>query len=175
MKILIKDFSSKCDQIRSFLRIWSHLPKKSLMKNIFCAVWRYLLTVLTDVSYYAIILMAYICLIFHLPFYTIIVLIIFHLSYRVNPRISSQYGKIPTRKSRKTDSFYAVLISHFWGSTECWRQCGVRQYGDCKNYIEHCETAKPLSYTEKTYCEPITLKKYTEKIHHLKNLAIHFL
>ena len=80
-----------------------------------------------------------------------------------------------TRKSRKTDSFYAVLISHFWGSTECWRQCGVRQYGDCKNYIEHCETAKPLSYTEKTYCEPITLKKYTEKIHHLKNLAIHFL
>ena len=29
----------KCDQIRSFLRIWSHLLKKSLMENfIFCAV-----------------------------------------------------------------------------------------------------------------------------------------
>ena len=39
MKICIKDFFSKCDQMRSFLRIWSHLLKKSLMENlIFCAV-----------------------------------------------------------------------------------------------------------------------------------------
>ena len=39
MKFLIKDFFSKCDQICSFLRIWSHLLKKSLMENfIFCAV-----------------------------------------------------------------------------------------------------------------------------------------
>ena len=39
MKLSITDFFSKCDQIRSFLRIWSHLLKKSLMKNfIFCAV-----------------------------------------------------------------------------------------------------------------------------------------
>ena len=39
MKFSIKDFLSKCDQIRSFLRIWSYLLKKSLMKNfIFCAV-----------------------------------------------------------------------------------------------------------------------------------------
>ena len=39
LKFSIKDFLSKCDQIRSFLRIWSHLLKKSLMKNfIFCAV-----------------------------------------------------------------------------------------------------------------------------------------
>ena len=39
MKFSIKDFSSKCDQIRSFLRIWSHLLEKSLMGNfIFCAV-----------------------------------------------------------------------------------------------------------------------------------------
>ena len=39
MKFLIKDFFSKCDQIRRKLRIWSHLLKKSLMKNIiFCAV-----------------------------------------------------------------------------------------------------------------------------------------
>ena len=36
---LIKDLFSKCDQIRSFLWIWSHLLKKSLMENfIFCAV-----------------------------------------------------------------------------------------------------------------------------------------
>ena len=39
MKFPIKDFFSKCDQIRSFLRIWSHFLKKSLMENfIFCAV-----------------------------------------------------------------------------------------------------------------------------------------
>ena len=39
MKFSIKDFFSKCHQIRSFLRIWSHLLKNSLMENfIFCAV-----------------------------------------------------------------------------------------------------------------------------------------
>ena len=29
----VKDFFSRCDQIRSFLKIWSHILKKSLMKN----------------------------------------------------------------------------------------------------------------------------------------------
>ena len=39
MKLSIKDFFSKCDQIRSFLRIWYHLLKKILMENfIFLAV-----------------------------------------------------------------------------------------------------------------------------------------
>ena len=39
MKFSIKDFFSKCDQIRSFLQIWSHSLKKSLMENfILCAV-----------------------------------------------------------------------------------------------------------------------------------------
>ena len=39
MKFSIKDFFRKCNQIRSFQRIWSHLLKKSLMENfIFCAV-----------------------------------------------------------------------------------------------------------------------------------------
>ena len=33
MKFSIKDFFIKCDQIRRKLRIWSHLLKKSLMKN----------------------------------------------------------------------------------------------------------------------------------------------
>ena len=32
MKCSIKDFLSKCDQIRIFLRTWSHLLNKSLMK-----------------------------------------------------------------------------------------------------------------------------------------------
>ena len=39
MKFSIKDIFSKCDQIHTFLRIWSHLLKKSIMENfIFCAV-----------------------------------------------------------------------------------------------------------------------------------------
>ena len=41
-KFSIKDFFSKCDQIRNFLcflRIWAHLLKKSLIENfIFCTV-----------------------------------------------------------------------------------------------------------------------------------------
>ena len=39
MKFSVKDFFSKCHQIRKKLRIWSHLLKKSLIENfIFCAV-----------------------------------------------------------------------------------------------------------------------------------------
>ena len=39
MRFSIKDFFSKCDQIRIFMRIWPYLQKKSLIENfIFCAV-----------------------------------------------------------------------------------------------------------------------------------------
>ena len=39
MKFSIKDFFSKCDQIRKKLQNWSHLLKKPLEENlIFCAV-----------------------------------------------------------------------------------------------------------------------------------------
>ena len=39
MKFSIKDFFSKCDQVRRKLQIWSHLLNKSLKENfIFCAV-----------------------------------------------------------------------------------------------------------------------------------------
>ena len=39
MKFSIKDFFCKYDQIRSFLLIWSHLLKKSLMENfVLCEV-----------------------------------------------------------------------------------------------------------------------------------------
>ena len=39
MKFSIRDFFSKCDQIRMKLRIWSHLLKNSLIENfIFYAV-----------------------------------------------------------------------------------------------------------------------------------------
>ena len=39
MKFSTTELFSKCNQIHSFLRIWSHLLKKSLMEDfIFCAV-----------------------------------------------------------------------------------------------------------------------------------------
>ena len=39
MNFSIKDLFSKCNQIRSFLRIWAHLLKKFLVENfIFCVV-----------------------------------------------------------------------------------------------------------------------------------------
>ena len=39
MKFPIENFFSKCDQIRTFLQIWSHLLKNFLMENyILCAV-----------------------------------------------------------------------------------------------------------------------------------------
>ena len=42
MRFSTKDFFSKCDQIRSFLRIWLQLLKKSLMENfIFWAMCVY--------------------------------------------------------------------------------------------------------------------------------------
>ena len=46
VKFSIKDFFCKCDQIRSFLRIWSHLLKKSLTENFIflCSVAEVLLT-----------------------------------------------------------------------------------------------------------------------------------
>ena len=40
MKFSVKDLFSKCDQIRSFLRIWSHLPKKSWMENLIFVQWK---------------------------------------------------------------------------------------------------------------------------------------
>ena len=33
MKFSVTDFFSKCDQVRSFLQIWSQLLKKSVMEN----------------------------------------------------------------------------------------------------------------------------------------------
>ena len=36
MKLSIKDFFSKCDQIRRKLRIWSNLLKKPLMEKLHC-------------------------------------------------------------------------------------------------------------------------------------------
>ena len=40
MKFSIKDFFSKCDQIREKLRIWSHLLNKPLMENFIFVQWQ---------------------------------------------------------------------------------------------------------------------------------------
>ena len=51
MKSPIKDFFSKCDQIRRKLPIWSHLLKKSLMEDfIFCAVTLFTGAVLSQLT-----------------------------------------------------------------------------------------------------------------------------
>ena len=51
MKLSIKDFFRKCDQILSFLRIWWHLLKRSLMENFtFCVVFYYTLIYCTSTS-----------------------------------------------------------------------------------------------------------------------------
>ena len=53
MKFFIKDFFSKCEQIRSLLRICSHLLKKSLMENfIFCTAFIARLQACFGDSYY---------------------------------------------------------------------------------------------------------------------------
>ena len=53
MKFFITEFFSKCDQIRSFLRIWSHLLKKSLMKNfIFLCSERYKIQAFTQIIFH---------------------------------------------------------------------------------------------------------------------------
>ena len=51
VKFSIKGFSSKCDQIRRKLRIWSHSLEKSLMENFnFCVVFKLtLLIILTKI------------------------------------------------------------------------------------------------------------------------------
>ena len=52
MKFSIKDFFSKCDQIRRKLGIWSQLLKKSLTENfIFCAVMDHILSPLPFLIY----------------------------------------------------------------------------------------------------------------------------
>ena len=43
VKLSVKDVLSECDYIRSFLQIWSHLLKKSLIEN-FISVQLRLLT-----------------------------------------------------------------------------------------------------------------------------------
>ena len=85
MKFSIKGFFSKCDQIPSFLRIWSHLLKKSSIENfIFCAG--------SDEGNVALSIFA--CF----P------------SNRENNRTGSSFPKIHTPKQRQVASFYLELF-----------------------------------------------------------------
>ena len=55
MKFSIKNFFCKCDQIHSFLRIWSHLLTKSLMENFISCAAKVMLNKLkfqVSLSYY---------------------------------------------------------------------------------------------------------------------------
>ena len=50
MMFSVKAFFGKFDQIHRFLRIWSHLLKKSLMENlIFCAVYALIIPIFSRV------------------------------------------------------------------------------------------------------------------------------
>ena len=114
-----KDFFSKCDQICSFQRIWSHLLKKSLFeKLIFCAAL-YGTTSFFKLFFKADALTDNITTSEtlrkncpysefsgpHLPPFGL------HMEiYRVNIRIQSEYWKIRTRKIPNTNIFYAVKV-----------------------------------------------------------------
>ena len=98
----IKAFFSKCNQIRSFLRIWSRLLKKSLMENIiFCAVTEDVSCMRFQVSpnIWLTIALREKCL--NAKFFLVRIFVLFELNtdiYSVNLRIQSEYGKIRTRK-----------------------------------------------------------------------------
>ena len=66
MKFSIKDFFSKCDQIRRNLQIWSRLLKKSLMENfIFRAVFEVFLSTILALPRWR---YQYYCYLFYLDF-----------------------------------------------------------------------------------------------------------
>ena len=73
MKFFIKDVFSKCDQIRSLMRIWSHLLKKSLMENF---IFWTILTVFGNPGYAFVVLCMGV-----ISFFAISFLSIFYLNY----------------------------------------------------------------------------------------------
>ena len=53
-KLSIKDFFSKCYQIRHFLRIWPHLLKKSLTENlVFCTLGYIVFPGMNELNHFA--------------------------------------------------------------------------------------------------------------------------
>ena len=118
MKFSIKNFFSKCDQIRRKLRIWSLLLKKSLMENFtFCAVQRNRLR-LSSVEFllcakYGVLSGPY------FPVFGVNTEI-----YSINLRIQSKYGKIRTRKNSVYGHF--LRSAKVMNEAEDKRQIGRR-------------------------------------------------
>ena len=70
MKFSIKDFFSKCDQIRLSPRILSHFLKKSLMGNfIFCVVLQYVIVLYSTLYKYVTYNSFYLKSDFYTPFF----------------------------------------------------------------------------------------------------------
>ena len=118
IKFPIKDFFSKCGQIRMKQRIWSHLRKKSLMENfIFCAV------LLTNFIKKA--------TIYLVKFSDFLLSFTMSLTQRKNCPYSelfrcvfsriSESGKIRTRITLNTENFYAVLMHQYSFDQNYWK------------------------------------------------------
>ena len=91
MKFSIWDFSSKCDQIRRKLRIWSYLLEKSLMETFIFVQCNYVFTTIPIMLFENIILM-----------------------FSLNNR------PLPLReKCRYSEFFYSVLFPHSECLREC--------------------------------------------------------
>ena len=105
----MKDFFSKRDQIRRKLRIWSHLLKKSLMKNfIFCAVHILLSFSSQEIT---LLLLCYCVksvriLSYSGPYFPALRLNmeIYEVSFHIHP----ECGKIRIRITLNTDTLYTV-------------------------------------------------------------------
>ena len=146
MKFCIKDFCNKCDQIYSFLLIWLHLLKKSLMESFnFCAV------VLREKIYLKLVffIMSQLCFSYFAEQRLVFSsnspkkkLFILPLSLRekcpysefflsVFFRIQSKCGKIRTRKTPNTNTLHAVYqkraLKKRYYSENLWK-CSTKDF-----------------------------------------------
>ena len=132
IKFPIKDFFSKCGQIRMKQWIWSHLRKKFLMKNfIFCAV---LLTNFIKKATIYLVKFSGFLLSFTMSltqrkncpyselFWCVFSRILLKTErYSVSFCIQSESGKIPTRITLNMENFYAVLMYQYSSDQNYWK------------------------------------------------------
>ena len=116
MKFSFKGFFSKCNQIRSFLWIWSHLLKKSLMKNfIFCSVrkrnFQFILLFLQVDTQHANNRKKRTAVPEKCPYLEFFLSAVFAFGLNTERfRIQSECGKVHARKIPNLDTFHAVLL-----------------------------------------------------------------
>ena len=140
IRFSIKDFFGKCDQIRSFLWIWSHLPKKSLMENfIFCAVHSLVMELK------AVLLCSIIKLHFHINNENLIGSWGTSIKLRQSLNLNFWFrNHDQTLISHSICGYLTKLqISHLFGGGSC-----VIQVSHCNHYSLHCkiEITKPLCF-----------------------------